>query len=136
MSERASEPRNRSHRCCHCQRLMNDIYKPEETLLRIQDGYRHPEGSRGNPVITFLSHPALAAATRAGTLRELFPLSLSLSPFTVIVVRPRRIADGTLFQEPSGVSWIVLEHLPDVRKSCHSSGNCKPRPRGAPRLSP
>jgi len=43
----------------------------------------------------------------------------------VIIARPRHSAvDGTLFQEPSGVSWIVLEHLPDVQKSCRLSGNC------------
>lgn len=107
-------PGGRSRRC-HCQRLMNDIYKPGETLLRIQDGHQSPEGSRGNSVIAFLAHPL---SCRRHPRRQRFG-----SPVTV--ARPHRsAAGGTLFQEPSGVSWIVLEHLPDVQKSCRLSGNC------------
>lgn len=66
-------------------------------------------------MITFLAHPALSSPPPA-------PARFG-SPVTV--ARPRHsAAGGTLFQEPSGVSWIVLEHLPDVQKSCRLSGNC------------
>jgi len=114
-----SETRNRSRRCCHCQRLMNDIYKPGGNLAK------NPRWLPTSRRIAGESCDYIPVSPRSRRRHPRWHASGALS-LPVIVVRPRRIADGTLFQEPSGVSWIVLEHLPDVRKSCHSSGNCKP----------
>lgn len=79
---------------------MNNIYKAANSRLRIQDGHLHPEGSLGNPVITF----------HASTSTRLANIPVSHASFETIL-QPVRALDlpGTLFQG-SQASWIVLEH--------------------------